>query len=210
MAIYKKIKGTNEVVKLTNKQIKAEIMKVHGWTSEEYQKHYDIFKNKLRNYEAYKRAHGADVVAQSPQEILYKQAKAIQRDKGDYKPSMSMQRIMSFTSQSMSKSKKQEQLYKAGHLPKSYQKISERYYKMTSERFSGLIEANPIARKLAEKIKDPVERDNALAEFANAIHAAKDKEGKVSGKTGFNVGVSVSSGGFSDFDIKKYINNQKD
>ena len=209
MAIYKKIKGTNEVVKLSNKQIKAEIMKVHGWTSEEYQRHYDIFKNKLRNYESYKRAHGVDVVTQSPQELLYKQAKAMQRDKGSYKPTMEMQRIMNFTSQSMSKSKQQEQLYKKGITPQSYVNVSKKYERYTNERFKGLVESNEIARKLSEGISDPVKREQALAEFANSMHAVIDKRGVVSSKTGFNVGVSVGSGSFNDFDYKKYLDNPK-
>ena len=47
---------TNQVVELTAKEVKETIMKAHGWTSAEYKKKYDIFKNKLRAYESYKTA----------------------------------------------------------------------------------------------------------------------------------------------------------
>lgn len=49
------IRGTNpktgRVEALNNKQIKAEILELTGWTSTEYEKQYSIYRNKLRNYE---------------------------------------------------------------------------------------------------------------------------------------------------------------
>lgn len=49
MAVQQIINGRS--VTLTNKQIKARIIELTGWTPEQYNKQYDIFRNRTRNYE---------------------------------------------------------------------------------------------------------------------------------------------------------------
>lgn len=203
MAIYKKVKGVD--VKLSNKEIKATIMKANNWTAEQYQKHYDIFKNKLRNFEAFERARGVEVKKQSPQEILYKQAKAMMSKGDKYQKSLQMQRIESFTSQSISKSKQMEQDYKKGIRTKAVLRQESRYALYTSERFKRLIETNEKAREIAEKVKDPVKLEKALTEFANQMHAVIDKQGKATGESPFVTGAVVGSGAYTDFDYSAYL-----
>lgn len=99
------IRRTNGT-KVSRKQMKKVIMSANNWNEEQYRKKYDIFKNKLRAYENFRKAHGAKVKVQSPQEILYKQAKAMKRLKGDYRPSEEMKRIQSFSAVSITKGKK--------------------------------------------------------------------------------------------------------
>ena len=91
--LYKTIKGNR--VKVTPTEAKTTIMRANGWTAEQYKKQYDIFKNKLRAYEAFE---GKFAKRQSAVELLYKQAKAKLREGADYQPSIKMQRIESFTS----------------------------------------------------------------------------------------------------------------
>lgn len=207
MAIYKKVDG--EDIKLKPKEIKTEIMRVNKWTAEEYQKHYDIFKNKLRNFEAFERAHGKDVKVQSPVEILYKQAMSKLRQKDAYKPSLQMQKIMSFTSQSISKSKKMEQAYKQNVRTKAMLNQADKYENYSLRQFAGLIASNETARKLAS-IKDPVIRDKALSEFANQMHVKFDEEEKALEETGSTFATSkdnsmvVGSHGFDNFDTSEY------
>lgn len=98
MPIYKK-DGT----KISNREMKRDIMKAHGWTAEQYRKQYDIFKNKLRAYESFQRAHGVEVKTQSPSVVLYKQAKSMLREGADYQPSIKMQRIQAFSAVSITK-----------------------------------------------------------------------------------------------------------
>ena len=52
-------------VYLTNREVKAYIMKTNNWTASQYQKQYDIFKNKLRAYESYTQAQGAKTKKES-------------------------------------------------------------------------------------------------------------------------------------------------
>lgn len=92
--------------KVTARQKKAAIMSANNWTEDQYRKQYDIFKNKLRAYENYRRAHGAEVEEQSPQEVLYRAAKAKKREGSEYKPSLEMQRIQSFSAVSITKGRK--------------------------------------------------------------------------------------------------------
>ena len=99
--IYKIVKGGR--VEMSSREVKQYIMKQNGWTSQQYDKQYDIFKNKLRAYENYERAHGVTQARQSPTQMLFKEAKAKAREGADYTPSIKMQRIRSFTSVSSGK-----------------------------------------------------------------------------------------------------------
>ena len=90
-------------VKMTNREVKSYIMKINGWTTEQYNKQYDILRNKVRSYEAYERASGRTTQTQSVQSLLFKEAKAKKRMGAEYTPSIKMQRIKSFTSVSSGK-----------------------------------------------------------------------------------------------------------
>lgn len=196
--LYKMVKGQR--VEMSSREVKAYIMKQNGWTSSQYDKQYDIFKNKLRAYENYERAHGITSQRQSPTQLLYKEAKAKAREGGDYTPSIKMRRIRSFTSVSSGKAGQkalQGQRYQA--------RRAQLYEEATNKQFKGLIENNPKAQEIAERIKDPVKREQALADYANKIHAKIDEEGKAQENEAIPFGETFGSDDIVDFDIEDYL-----
>ena len=196
--LYKMVKGQR--VEMSSREVKAYIMKQNGWTSRQYDKQYDIFKNKLRAYENYERAHGVTSPRQSPTQLLYKEAKAKAREGADYTPSIKMRRIRSFTSVSSGKAGQkalQGQRYQA--------RRAQLYEEATSKQFKGLIDNNPKAKEIAERIKDPVKREQALADYANAIHAKIDEEGKAQENEAIPFGETFGSDDPADFDIEAYL-----
>lgn len=52
MAIIRTDLETGEILQMTDREIKAEVQNITGWTTSQYQKEYDKFRNRLRNYEA--------------------------------------------------------------------------------------------------------------------------------------------------------------
>lgn len=196
--IYRMIKGQR--VEMSSREVKAYIMKQNGWTSRQYDKQYDIFKNKLRAYENYERAHGVTSIRQSPAQLLYKEAKTKAREGADYTPSIKMQRIRSFTSVSSGKAGQkalQGQLYQA--------RRTQLYEEATTKQFKGLIDNNPMAKEIVARIKDPVKREQALADYVNKIHAKIDEEGKAQENEAIPFGETFGSDNSVDFDIEAYL-----
>ena len=130
--------------KISAKQKKAAIMAANDWTEEQYRKQYDIFKNKLRAYESFRRAHGAKVETQSPQDVLYRAAKAKRREGEDYKPSIEMQRIQSFSAVSITKGRKLAQDFESGYS----RRRAATFGSGTIAAFKGFIEAIPKAQEI--------------------------------------------------------------
>ena len=160
-----------KTVKVPKKEMKEYIKKINGWNDEQYQKKYDIFKNKLRAYENYRRAHGAKVKTQSPAEILYKQAKSKKRQGASYEPSLEMKRIYSFSAVSITKGK---QLAK--NKESRYTKYKNAIFEDTTHKqFEGFIKNVPQAKEIYDKVTDPVLREEALKDLAEALHY-KQKE----------------------------------
>lgn len=207
--IYKKvtIKGQKVDKELSNREVKAYIMKVNGWTSQQYDKQYDIFKNKLRAYENYERMHTGSTTRQSPAQVLYKEARSKEREGADYSPSIKMQRIRRFTSVSSGKAGQK------ALLGKRYQaRRNAIYEEATNMQFSGFLAKNQKAQELASQIKDPVKREKFLADYANKVHeriAEKVKEAK-SQKDGTAVTAPFSGEVYGsddpvDIDISAYL-----
>ena len=99
--IYTTRKG--EKVALRPSDVKSYVMKVRGWTSQEYEKQYDKLRNRLRGYEAYQRQAGIDVNVQSPAHILYYESKSMKKYGAAYEQSNEMKRLLSFPSISTGK-----------------------------------------------------------------------------------------------------------
>ena len=196
--IYKTENGV--LRELTSREVKQFIMKQNNWTSQEYQKKYDIFKNKLRAFENYERAHGATIKRQRPVELLYKQAKSMKREGANYQPSIKMQRIQSFTSVSSGVAGQralQGRIYQ--------QRRAQLYTSATNKQFEGLINKNEKAREIANRIEDPVMREKALADYANMLHAKIDEMGRVQEQEAIPFGETIGSDDTFDFDIDKYL-----
>lgn len=80
---------------LSAREIKAAVMKAKGWTSEQYQKEYDVLRNKTRNYE---QITGAPRGSIKVNELLYTQTKSQQRYRSSYRPSRQLQAIQAMPS----------------------------------------------------------------------------------------------------------------
>lgn len=85
---------TNKV--LTAREIKKRVMSATGWNSEQYQKQYDILRNKTRNYE---RATGSKTQIKV-NELLYQQTAAQKKYGAAYKPSRLVRGILTTPSAS--------------------------------------------------------------------------------------------------------------
>lgn len=158
---------------MTAREIKAETMKNRGWDKATYQKQYDLFKNKLRAFENYERAHGKEVTPQSPAEVLYRQAKAMAREGNAYQPSIKMQRIMSFSAVSITKGREL-----AKDVESAYSKNRAKTYASATEKaFKQFINDVPKAKEIDETITDPVKKEQALAKLADHIHAKMKGDG---------------------------------
>lgn len=197
MAIVRVRNGSTE--RITAKEVKKTIMKANNWTAEEYKKKYDIFKNKLRAFEAYEKIPASK--KQSPVELLYKQAKAKLREGSNYTPSLKMRRINDFTSISSGK-KLQEAMTHQRYL----EARTATYADTTYKQFQGLIENNTKAEEIYNTIKDPVKREKALSDFANALHVKMKQNGQVEGFEAIgNYGEVVGSDQAFDFDLSAYL-----
>lgn len=189
-------------VQLTNKEVKAYIMKVNNLTPEQYKKQYDIFKNKLRAFENFERRQ-VNIKQQSPVKILYLQAKAKARARAkgeDYIPSIKMQRIQNFSSVSSGKAG-QKLLQNEKYL----ERVNAEYEQATLKQFSGFLEDNPQAKEIYNSITDPVMREKALTDYANKVHAKIDEQNKVESADGTIAGERVGSDTEVDFDISEYM-----
>lgn len=191
-------------VELTSREVKAYIMKQNRLTATQYKKQYDIFKNKLRASEAFERAQGKTVKAQSPVQILYKVAKAketARREGRRYTPSISMRRIQGFQSVSSGKAG-QKLLQRKGYIEAK----QADYLKATQRQFKGLMKGNTQAKEIFEKLKDnPVKLEQALTDYADALHASIKESGERVENEAIPFGETLGSGDDIDFDISKYL-----
>lgn len=179
------IRRTNGT-KVSRKQMKKVIMSANNWNEEQYRKQYDLFKNKLRAYETYKGVRMGlsreriKETWQSPQEVLYRAAKAKKREGSEYKPSLEMQRIQAFSAVSITKgftlAEDKESVYS--------RKRSETFASTTERAFKNFINQVPKAKEIMEKVKDPVLREEALKDLAEYVHAKQKPSGEIeSGET---------------------------
>ena len=168
--------GDMEKRYLTTREVKAYIMKQNKWTAEQYQKQYDIFKNKLRAYESYKQAQGAKVQKQSVSEVLYKEARAKQLYGPTYKPSQKLQQIKGFSAYSITKGR---QLAKQ----KGYQaKQAQKYGTYINTRFGGLLEHNKGAQDIQKAFIEDAQKKGESVNYAKMEEALTDYANKIGGR----------------------------
>lgn len=207
--------GTLKKEYLTSREVKQYIMKVNNWTSADYQKQYDIFKNKLRAYESYQQAQGAKVKKQSPVEVLYKEARDKQLYGASYKPSQKMEQIKSFSAYSITKGRQvTKSLRYQEKQSKAYgQYIRSRFGSVKSK--SGLIYQNEGAKKIynafvadARKKGEPVnyaKMEEALTDYANKLGAKYTPTGEAVTPNTMPNGETYGSDEQIDFDIEEYL-----
>lgn len=94
MAVQKRIDG--KLTTLSDRQIKAEVQRLTGWTNTEYNKQYDVYRNKVRNYE---RTIGAEKGSIKANEEFYR---TIRKESDGYPLTPQQEAIKTFTSASTS------------------------------------------------------------------------------------------------------------
>ncbi|MCI6183600.1 MAG: hypothetical protein MR643_04820 [Clostridiales bacterium] len=163
---------TGEV--LTPKQVKAEIQAIKGWTTAQYQREYDKFRNKVRNYET---VSGVEKGKYKVQELFYEKTKAEKRYGANYKPSGLLAAINRTSSSSPGRVKRF-----GDELTGISQKAQAREVNAIKDRFSTLLKSN--YNGVADKVKDvtdPAEALRILRETADDLKTYKEAEAKKHG-----------------------------
>lgn len=196
-------------VNMTSREVKRFIMKQNNWTADEYQKKYDIFKNKLRAYESFKRAQGVKVEQQSVVSVLFKEAKAKQMYKDDYVPSKKMQQIQSFSAVSITKGRQYATKQKYS------QRVNEKYGSYLEERFGNFIQENKGAGHLVQAFMEDAKAkgepvnypklEKALSDYADKVKAKITEEEKIRNNTETEYGEVIGSDIVVDFDYNDYL-----
>ena len=207
-------------VTMTNREVKAYIMKANGWTSDQYRKQYDIFKNKLRAYESYKQAQGGQVKQQSVVSVMFKEAKAMRQYGANYTPSRKMEQIKGFSAYSITKGRKlaTTDAYQEKQAEKYGQYISGRfgnYDPKDPSKNDGFIGANKGAQaivaafmKKAQESGKPInyaKMEDALSAYADKVHAKVDEQDKVEDGQAIPSGETYGSDIQDDFDVTEYL-----
>lgn len=209
--VWKRPKGGNKPVKtyLTSREVKAYIMKTNNWTSSQYQKQYDIFKNKLNAYESYQQARGVSITKQSPVEVLFKEAKAKNLYGTEYKPTMKLQQIKGFSAYSITKGKA------VAKAPKYVESQSRKYGRYINKRFGGLIKNNTGAKNIKEAFKEEARKkgepinyakmEEALSDYADKLGAKYKPTGEAETPDTMPNGETYGSDEQLDFDVSDYL-----
>lgn len=163
---------TGEV--LTMKKVKAEIQAIKGWTTAQYQREYDKFRNKVRNYETLS---GVEKGKYKVQDLFYEKTKAEKRYGANYNPSGLLAAINRTSSSSPGRVKRV-----GDELTGISQKAQAREVDAIKERFSELLKSN--YNGVADKVKDvtdPAEALRILRETADDLKTYKEAEAKKNG-----------------------------
>ena len=192
---YKSVKGAT--VTLTDREIKSYIKTVNNWTDKEYKKQYDLFKNKLRTYEAFT---GVPVSkAQSPATLMYFEARSKQQLGVEYKPSPELERIKSFSAIGSPKARERALQSKA-----TTRRLGDIYSAGTSKQFAGLINSNEKAREIAENVKDSIKREEALKNYANYINWQIKQQDEALKSSAIHISPNETIGSDTEFDEFDY------
>lgn len=167
---------------ISPQEVKKTIMRANKWTAEQYRKNVDVFKNKLRAYEAYERAQGVNVSVQSPVTLLYKQARTKERAerRGEtYKPSVRMTRINSFSAYSISKGRK---VYATDTMAK--RRMDAKVLADISAKMGNFITTHAEEVDKIRKIfgGNPAKYEKALSLYAEKVKAKRDDDMKTTGE----------------------------
>ena len=186
---------------ISTREQRREIMRIRGWTAEQYRKQYDLFKNKLRAFESYKYSHlgltqeEAKKKWKSPQELLYLQSKSMEKYGSDYQPSLEMKRIQSFSAESITKGWKKAQDFES-----TYSQRRGSLYAATTHAFDEMIKQVSKAKEIDEAIEDPVRKEEALKALAEHIKAKMTPTGEI--KMGETYGSDEAG---DDFDFEEWL-----
>lgn len=150
---------------LSAREIKKRVMTATGWTNEQYQKQYDILRNKTRNYE---QVTGSKTKIKV-NELLYQQTHAQKRYGETYKPSRLVRAIMATPSASTGT------VQRKGVSTAT----TERLEREILGEFRGFTSRSAEGRKIEELYKKaksgrlPAEMERLEGEYAEAIESGE-------------------------------------
>ena len=194
-------KELEQMVPMTAKQAKQEIMSYMGFKDKrEYEKAYDIIRNKLRNYEAVNKVPAEK--KQSVTDFFYRYARA--KSNPAYQMSSQMQEIMATSSASTGKAQKRlverEQVKDPVILTPAQKVVMDNLMK----DYAKLIETDPLVQSMIVDIKNPYNLKRALREYTDLLKMSKEGEKKASG--GFTT-MSFGYDSIANFDYSAYLDN---
>ena len=196
--------GEPTQVTITSREMKSTIAKAYGISLKDVDKKYYLFRNRLRAYESFKRESGAEVIPQSPLNLMYKQAKAMLRHGADYKPSNEFEAINTFSAVSISKG---EQLAKATG-SRYYKKHQAEIGSLALAHFDKFIQAHSNAQELVKAYREGkingVQFQASLAKMSKDVKAIQ----KQKREGGFSSGM-IGSDTIEIPSAKEYIKDAK-
>lgn len=184
--IYKNVNGKR--VELNAKQVKAEIMRLRGWSEEEYNRERKQLTKRINTFNALVDVSGGTREDRTAVQLLYGESKARQRYGANYQPSTRTAAIRAMAATSGNRRGQ-----------KALEKARQSYAGFVTSRFAGLIIHNKGAAEIAARIEDPVKLEQALSKYANDMHAAIDNKSKSA--SGQAIPFSTESYGSDDYDV---------
>lgn len=157
---------------LTNRERAAEIRRLTGWTKEEYNRRYDVFRNRARNYEA---AIGAERGSINVGDLLYRDVRRramAQRYGEQYRPSALYEAVSSAPASSTGR-----RISKAG-----IARISRAEQIRGVRQFSGILYNSKYSERLLQLQQElilsgtynPIEFAKILEEYARQLGREKE------------------------------------
>lgn len=188
-----KVNGERVLKPMTRREVKAYIMKVNNWTAEQYRKQYDIFKNKMRAYEALQEAGGYKAKKQSVSDVLYYTARAKEREGAEYKPSKEMEKILSMSAYSITKGRKYATQQK--YLNKQYDALIKKDFGEPNSG-EGLLNwaagaSTPLAQKIMKLYNDGIDRmkvHQGISKIATELEKLERRNAQAQGVRSDSVG----------------------
>ena len=157
---------------ITRSEAIEEIGKIRNWNKLRVQKEITRLNyglRKLRKLEGER-----EFNKQSGLQLLYSMTKSQKRYGNEYRPSESVKLLYKILPKQRKVTGKKRQ---ARRNIRKYD-ISL-YRERTRNQFEEFIKVNEKAQEIVEKIKDPIKRDRALADLANAIKAKRDEQERI-------------------------------
>lgn len=157
---------------LTNRERAAEIRRLTGWTKEEYNRRYDVLRNRARNYEA---TTGAERGSINVGDLLYRDVRRramAQRYGEEYKPT-ALYRVVSETPASSTARRISQ---------RGFQRVREAEAVRGETQFSGILYNSKFSEELqkrrAELIDagtyDPIEFNKILEQYARRLQQERE------------------------------------
>lgn len=156
--------------RLTDRQIKIQIQEITGWSTSEYQKKYDIIRNRLRNYQKVTGTHKEERV----NEFIYKMERAKKKYGKDYIPSDYVSSVLGFSATSTGRVSINEAAAEVRGVSEGrIRKLSKNEFR----RFEGLIAVSHTAQQIIADYESKkisiLEAEKLLKSYGDTLNAQR-------------------------------------